>query len=151
MQILKGSLLKKCLHWIESDGISISGLFHVEFQKFVSVLYYIYGPPLPLGIKYVIVPPSYDSFCICVTSRSKLAIISPQADNPYQGRLVQKIYNSASRASYCWYYRCHLLTNINCHTKMSGGKIKRTTTKIGKCNSAIMHVIHEYEQLTFQP
>jgi hypothetical protein len=30
------------------------------------------------------------SFCICVTSGSKQAIILPQADNPYQRRLVQK-------------------------------------------------------------
>ena len=50
--------------------------------------------------------PQYASFCICVATVSTLAIISPQADNPYQRRLMQNIHNSASR------FRCHLFTNI---------------------------------------
>ena len=51
---------------------------------------------------------------------SKLAIISPQADNPYQRRLVQKTHNSAPRASYFRYFQWRLFTNIILHTTLSG-------------------------------
>lgn len=59
-------------------------------------------------------------FDMCYERKYKLAIISPQVDNPYQGHLVQKIHNTASRASYLWYFQCRLFTNIIWRTKMTG-------------------------------